>query len=91
MFTTQFIIIITVWFIFDFKCILCNHPNENSDTLKIISREKWLALPPTDEINLLEPPVKAVIISHTVTNNCSSQVGYCLYNKFIYLEFIKNV
>ncbi|KAL3284287.1 hypothetical protein HHI36_018445 [Cryptolaemus montrouzieri] len=41
--------------------------------LKIVSRLEWLAQPPFKEVNTLKTPVPYVIISHTATENCSSQ------------------
>lgn len=42
--------------------------------LRIISREKWKAMPPTDPPIKLELPAIHVVIAHTVTANCIDEV-----------------
>lgn len=42
--------------------------------LRIISRDEWLAQPPNNELDNLVLPVKRVIITHTATEPCDTQV-----------------
>lgn len=41
---------------------------------RIISREEWMAQPPINHPEPLGLPISRVIIAHTSTENCSSQV-----------------
>lgn len=45
-----------------------------SPVLNLVERDKWLARPPETPIENLELPASRVIIAHTVTQNCSTQV-----------------
>lgn len=43
--------------------------------LRMISRDEWLAQPPADELADLILPVNRIIITHTATESCETQVG----------------
>lgn len=47
---------------------------ETTEPIRIISRKEWNAQPPVDAIERLQLPVSRVIIAHTFTENCSTQV-----------------
>lgn len=56
-------------------CYIVNDATKpDYDGLKIISRRDWLAQPPQNELPSLELPLKRVIIAHTATENCTTQV-----------------
>lgn len=42
--------------------------------LRMIARPQWLAQPPNHALNPLELPSNRVIIAHTATEQCSTQV-----------------
>ena len=42
--------------------------------LKIVSRDEWFAQLPANELTRLDLPIRNVIISHTTTDNCETQV-----------------
>ncbi|XP_055910910.1 peptidoglycan-recognition protein LC-like [Eupeodes corollae] len=48
---------------------------ETQNFLRIVSREEWLARPPAEEPDHLVLPVYRLIIAHTATSNCFSQVS----------------
>lgn len=48
--------------------------NEDEDRLKIISRDEWLASSSTNQLTDLKLPVEKVVISHTATSTCMTQV-----------------
>lgn len=56
----------------------------NNSNLRFVSRDEWLAQPPSAETNDLQLPAKRVIIAHTATENCSAQVR--LYHIFFALK-----
>lgn len=43
--------------------------------LRIVTRNEWLAQPPEGDVNDLDLPVSRVIITHSETENCVSQVS----------------
>lgn len=40
----------------------------------MITRSEWQAMPPSDTLDNLELPAKRVIIGHTATNGCGTEV-----------------
>ncbi|KAK9885883.1 hypothetical protein WA026_013758 [Henosepilachna vigintioctopunctata] len=59
-------------------------PNNLKPTkLKMVSRLEWLAQPPIQPTDPLKTPVPYVIISHTATENCSSQAQCVFQVRFI--------
>lgn len=42
--------------------------------LRIISRDEWLAQPPKQDLTPLVLPAKRVVITHTATESCDTQV-----------------
>lgn len=42
--------------------------------LRIVTRNEWLAQPPREKLDDLKLPVHKVIIAHTATEECSTQV-----------------
>lgn len=42
--------------------------------LRIISRSEWIAQPPEHDLAKLELPATRVIVAHTATENCTTQV-----------------
>lgn len=46
-----------------------------NELLKIVSREEWGARPPQGELTKLELPSTRVIIAHTASENCTTQVN----------------
>lgn len=62
------------------KCIVSETDiiSDVSGQLKFISRNNWIAQPPEVVPIQLELPSTRVIIAHTATKNCSTQVRcYC--------------
>ena len=45
------------------------------NVLRLISRDEWLAQPPNNELTDLVLPAKRVIITHTATEPCDTQVS----------------
>lgn len=43
--------------------------------LRLIARPQWLAQPPSHTLNPLELPSNRVIIAHTATEQCTTQVS----------------
>lgn len=54
------------------------------EPLKIVSRAEWHAQPPEHELERLELPSTRVIIAHTATENCSTQVIFMVKSKCIF-------
>ncbi|XP_026475105.1 peptidoglycan-recognition protein LC-like [Ctenocephalides felis] len=52
-------------------------------TLRIISRQEWVAQPPEIPPDPLPTPVPYVIIMHTATENCSDQASCTFHVRFI--------
>lgn len=48
--------------------------SDTAGPLRVISRSEWLAQPPEHELDDLELPATRVIIAHTATEDCSTQV-----------------
>lgn len=46
----------------------------SGSVLRMVSRGEWVAQPPNDDIVDLLLPTKRVIIAHTATENCTTQV-----------------
>lgn len=46
----------------------------NAKPLRIVTRNEWLAQPPKEDLELLKLPVHKVIIAHTATEGCATQV-----------------
>lgn len=44
-------------------------------SIRIITRDEWLAQPAKAELSNLSLPVKKVIIAHTATESCDNQVS----------------
>jgi hypothetical protein len=42
--------------------------------LRLISRDEWLAEPAREELTPLNLPIKRVIVTHTATDICETQV-----------------
>lgn len=42
--------------------------------MRFVSRLQWVAQPPSNELNDLELPAERVIIAHTATESCETQV-----------------
>lgn len=67
-------------------------PDENSRTkvdLKIIGRNEWLAQIPQNELTDLKLPVEKVIITHTASELCMTQVNFtliCIISAFLTTE-----
>ncbi|KAJ8975310.1 hypothetical protein NQ317_000488, partial [Molorchus minor] len=47
-------------------------------SLRILSRIKWIAQPPTKVIPPLKTPVSLIVIHHTITESCTTE-GACIY------------
>lgn len=54
--------------------------SSTENQLHIISRREWIAQPPLYELDKLELPVPKVIIAHTATENCTTQVFARLFS-----------
>lgn len=52
--------------------------------LRLIARPQWLAQPPSHVLNPLEMPATRVIIAHTATEQCSTQVNLYTLNVACY-------
>lgn len=55
-------------------------------TLRFISRQQWLAQPPESELTNLELPSMRVIVAHTATENCSTQVTQAVIIDFLHFR-----
>lgn len=53
-----------------------------SKALRIVTRNEWLAQPPRERLDDLKLPVNKVIISHTTTEECNTQVSCIDLNWF---------
>lgn len=50
--------------------------------LRLISRDEWLAQPPNEVLTPLILPAKRIIITHTATEFCETQVSlFNIYNQ----------
>jgi peptidoglycan recognition protein LC len=49
-------------------------PCQDEQQLKIVVRDEWLAQPPSAQLANLNLPVNKVVIAHTATEDCSTQV-----------------
>lgn len=58
------------------------------EPLKMVSRAEWHAQPPEHKLERLELPSTRVIIAHTVTQNCTTQVIFMVKLKCIFRIFI---
>lgn len=47
---------------------------DGSSSLRMVARDEWLAQPPNKELTDLNLPANRVIIAHSATENCTSQV-----------------
>ena len=48
--------------------------DEGPPSLRLVHRDEWLAQPPSNVLTDLEVPATRIIIAHTATENCSTQV-----------------
>ncbi|XP_037044772.1 peptidoglycan recognition protein-like isoform X2 [Bradysia coprophila] len=51
----------------------CRTSDLNDSPLTLVTREKWLAKPPTGDIDDLMTPVPLVVIQHTVQSTCDTK------------------
>lgn len=47
---------------------------DTAGPLRIVTRGDWIAQPPENELDKLVLPSERVIIAHTATENCTTQV-----------------
>jgi hypothetical protein len=46
----------------------------STNVLRLVSRDEWLAQPPNNDLTPLNLPVGRIIITHTATEPCETQV-----------------
>lgn len=72
---TKITLNILISFIISFQCVYCNINTDETNNFQIISKNEWRASSSTGEINNLQLPVKVLVIIHTASSFCNTQVS----------------